>query len=195
MQRHFLGLIPFQQALHAQQEAWANCYKNQSDMILGFETPRTITLGVRGTAEDLLVPTEHLKQQGFEVHHLDRAGQATLHNPGQLVIFPVVNIRDKGVREWVCHLLKTTVVCLKHFGLETKWDEAHPGVYSELGKVASLGVRIRRGISTHGIAINVSNRIEDFQVIRACGRSAAPIDKLGEQFTVRDVFEVWNELY
>lgn len=195
MRNHYLGLIPFQQALRVQQEAWTSCYHSRSGIILGFETEKTITLGIRSKPEDVLASDVSLKNDGYEVIQLDRGGQATLHNPGQLVIFPIVNIRDLGVRSFICHLLKTTVKCLSHFGLETKWDESNPGVFSQLGKVASLGVRIRHGVSSHGVAINISNRLEDFQAIRACGRDSAFLDKLGDRASLPEVFQVWNELY
>ncbi len=196
MRAHFLGRISFSEALRAEREAYCAVVAGASGVVLGFECEKVITLGVRARTDvDLARDELELRNEGFEVVRVDRGGQATLHNPGQLVIFPVVNIREGGARVWVCALAKATVNCLRHFGAEVEWDEKRPGIYSSQGKMAAIGVRIRQGVSTHGVAINVSNSLKDFAAIRACGVVDAAVDKLGTGSELNEVFRVWLEQF
>lgn len=189
----YFGKIPFSDALRIEEEVWQTVLDGGHGKIVGFETScPTITLGVRANIhEDIRWSDLELSRKGFEVFHLERGGQATLHNPGQLVIFPIMDIRDRGVRQWVDQLLAVTAQSLLAFGKKTKCDPLHPGLYSERGKVAAIGIRIRNGISTHGISINVHNDLQDFQSIRPCGRAEAAVDQLGQNVDLDLVFHTW----
>lgn len=196
MEVRFLGQVPFSEALAQQQAAWQRVHEGGPALLLGFESEPVITLGVRGqVSDDLISTTADLSQAGFTFAQLDRGGQATLHNPGQLVIFPIFDVRAHGARAWVCALAKATRETLAHWSVDSQWDEARPGVYTLKGKIAAMGVRIRHGISTHGVAINVSNRLEDFAHIRACGISAAPVDRIGTHTDPAAVFKIWVEKF
>jgi len=160
-------------------------------VVLGFEALRVVTLGVRAAGADLVVSRSALESRGFAVVDVDRGGQATLHNPGQLVIFPVWEMRAIGARAWVEGLAEITRQCLLEFGVEAHWKDAYPGLHTSRGKIMACGVRLKRGVSTHGIALNVSNDLNEFSLIRACGVQNAPIDKLGDGRNLREVFDVW----
>ncbi len=127
--------------------------------------------------------------------NVDRGGQATIHNPGQLVIFPVINIKDLGTRAWVNFLLKVTRLTLAEFDFHSVCVDGAPGLYSAKGKVASIGVRIRQGISTHGVAVNIYNELSDFGLIRACGVDGAQVDQLGGDHKVEGVFGKWMQIF
>lgn len=196
MKHEFLGLIPIEEALQKQSEIHSYVSLNPSaKTILAFECESVITLGVRGAQDDLKIPSSILAEKGFKILSVDRGGQATIHNPGQLVIFPIVALKDLGTRAWVNFLLKVTRLTLHELGLETQCREGAPGLFSAKGKVASIGVRVRKGISTHGIAINVHNELCDFGLIRACGVEEARVDQLGGSYRLEEVFAVWMRIF
>jgi lipoate-protein ligase B len=190
----FMGTVPFREALCRQDEILKSIHNRQSEgRILGFECPSTVTLGIRASAADLGFGEAALLKNGIEIQKVDRGGQATLHNPGQLVLFPVLPIQALGARNWVCELAKATVQTLHAFGIDAQWREESPGVYTANGKIASIGIRIRRGVSTHGVSINVRNDLAPFQWIRTCGIEGRALDKMGDNVSLEDVFRTWCE--
>lgn len=158
-------------------------------VVLGLEHPYVITLG-RRSRRDPEVP------QG-PIQWVERGGEATIHSPGQLVIYPVVAIGRWGARCWVEHLLKVTENTLQHLGLSTRRDPL-AGLWTEAGKIAFLGLQIRRGVSSHGLSINVSNDLGLFSGIKACGHRGVPLDSLerrGVTISCRDLFAQWMGEY
>lgn len=191
MKSQYLGLIPLAKALNLQSTVAQAVLAGDEGTVLGFESEPTITLGVRGGPQDLLWPSEVYQQRAFEILRLDRGGQATLHNPGQLVIFPVCKMRRFGARAWVSLLLRTTKGLAAELGQTLLCHEGFPGLYSEEGKVVSIGVRLKSGISTHGLAINVHNDLSAFAGIRACGRAEAALDHLRCEQSLEEIFAAW----
>lgn len=186
MKSRYLGRVAFDHAVEAQEQIKREILEaGGQGVLLGFETEPVITLGVRGE------PERDIVFGGFEIRRVDRGGQATLHNPGQLVIFPVVPIRGVGVRNWIEGLAAVTITTLREWGVEAAWDESRPGLYTARGKIMSLGVRLTHGVSTHGLAINVCNNLGDFGAIRVCGASCAAMDRMGEEIKPERVFPVW----
>lgn len=162
-----------------------------SEHILGFESEAVVTFGARGSAPDLLLTSEELAARGFSFLKVPRGGQATLHNPGQLIIFPVVRFAPLSPRCWVNFLANVTRSFLLDLGLETTWDSDRPGLYSTRGKVMAMGLRLTQGISTHGLSINVHNDLEPFSWIRACGQADAAVDRLKTDLPLEALFERW----
>lgn len=196
MNAKFLGRVALADALLQQSEIHKNTVADSREgMLLGFEAEPVITLGLRAGSEDVLSTSSDLERLGFTIHRVDRGGQATLHHPGQLVIFPVWTVRGIGVQNWVKSLAEITAQTLREWNIESHWDSENPGLYTREGKIMACGVRIRQGVSTHGIALNVSNRLEDFALIRACGRKNAKIDRMGEGINLASVFAVWSEKF
>jgi lipoate-protein ligase B len=193
VQLRYLGLLNFKDALAEQERAVAEVQASGQDIILGFETKPTVTLGARGSRDDLLVGEDIWAQMGYEVVQVDRGGQATIHNPGQLLIFPIVKV--DSVRDFTCRLIKVTRSFLEAQGLQTKWNEQAPGLYSEIGKVVSMGLRIRQKISTHGLAINVHNDLSAFSGIRVCGAEGAHMDNLDTTLGLEQLFLSWGVFY
>lgn len=181
----YLGLIPYREALAAQ-------VGSKVDMVFGFECPATITLGVRSSPEDLILGHADLARRQVAIEPVDRGGQATLHMPGQLVIFPSLNVRALGVRAWVSLLLEVTRRFLLREGLDTRTIPGDTGLFSDQGKVVSLGLRIRGGKSTHGLAINIHNDLSAFNWIRACGQTQARVDRLKTSKSLAELFISWN---
>jgi lipoyl(octanoyl) transferase len=187
----YFGKIPFNEALAREEASFQRVVGGGPCEIFAFETGPVITLGVRGSDADIHWSASELDHRGFQVYRLDRGGQATLHNPGQLVIFPIVPLQGQGTRAWVEFLLAVTQEALRELGKEVRCQAGQPGLFSSLGKVAAIGIRVRQGISTHGIAINVTNDLSDFSGIRPCGITDAPVDRLGTAFVLEDVFAAW----
>lgn len=187
----FLGQIPFARALARQAQAFAHAKATGEGLILGFESEPVVTLGCRGAESDILVPD--LSRRGFARVELDRGGQVTLHNPGQLVIFPVLPMRALGARAWICKLVETTKRMAALYGQALRWDARAPGLYAADGKVVAFGVRVRQGISTHGLAINVHNDLEPFTWIRACGHESSPVTRLSTDAPLNIIFDSWIE--
>jgi lipoyl(octanoyl) transferase len=164
--------------------------------IYGFEHPSTITLGIRGKIQDDM-PFGEFKTQlvGFKIHKVDRGGHATLHNPGQLVIYPKIHLPDFGltVREFVDLIQNSTVQLLKSYGIKAR-TKCEPGIYINEDKIAFLGLRIKKGTAHHGLSININNDLSQFQWIRSCGVNHAPMTSLNAQglnFELKDVFSEW----
>lgn len=191
MEAKFLGLISFEKAVQMQESALAQVQAGQGDIVLGFELEPTITLGARGGEQDLLWLESQWRERGYKIVQADRGGQATLHNPGQLVIFPTVDVRSMGVRKFVCLLSDVTREFLRAHGCVAKWDSNDPGLYTPKGKIMSVGLRVRAGITTHGIAINVHNDVAAFQGIRVCGRAGAAVDRLRTDIPLSELFLSW----
>ena len=191
MRAHWFGICDYDQAL-GQQELLATQLRQTASagFIMGLEHASVITLGKRGNSaidvgEDCPIP----------VVETDRGGQATLHSEGQLVVYPIVSLRDLGinVREYVAGLESITVKTLGHFGISA-FAGACPGIFTTKGKIGFIGVRVDRGITRHGLSLNVSNDLGEFQWIRSCGVSAASVDRVCDTdptLSTQQIFGRW----
>lgn len=135
------------------------------DQLWLVEHPPVFTQGQAGKAEHLLFPGD------IPVVQTDRGGQVTYHGPGQLVAYPLLDLRrlNIGVRELVTRIEQTIVATLAHYAIESAAKADAPGVYVNGDKIASLGLRVRRGCSFHGLALNVDMDLSPFGRINPCG--------------------------
>ena len=195
------GRVSYKEGLLIQEEASLRVQASGQPEIHGFEFDPVITLGRRASVEqDLCFDKAILEQKGFSVFHVDRGGEATLHNPGQLVIYPIVHLRalDLGVREFVESLQISTVELLKAQGVNAGLIQGCPGIYTSKGKIGFVGVRIQNSVSTHGLALNVSNNLEDFHNIRSCGILRPQLDRLQDwpvNASNKELHLRWSELF
>ena len=136
-----------------------------SDEIWFTEHPPVFTLGVNAAREHILAPGD------IPVVQIDRGGQVTYHGPGQLMVYPLIDLRRRGlgVRDLVTALEESVVDLLAAADIEARAKKDAPGVYVGDVKVASVGLRIRRGCSFHGMALNVDVDLEPFSRINPCG--------------------------
>lgn len=135
------------------------------DEIWFCEHPPVFTLGLNAAEEHLLMPGD------IEVVQIDRGGQVTYHGPGMLMVYPLIDIRraNIGVRTLVTALEQSVVDLVAEFGIDAAAKPEAPGVYTDGAKLASVGLRIRRGASFHGMALNVDMDLEPFSRINPCG--------------------------
>jgi lipoyl(octanoyl) transferase len=135
------------------------------DQLWLVEHPPVFTQGQAGKAEHLLFPSD------IPVIQTNRGGQVTYHGPGQLVAYPLLDLRRRkmGVRELVTHIEQIIIATLDHFGIKSAAKTDAPGVYVGGKKIASLGLRVRKGCSFHGLALNVDMDLSPFLQINPCG--------------------------
>lgn len=196
----YSGLIPYQKGLNLQQHSWNHVKETSRPIVLGCEHYPVITLGKSADpGTEILFSKKELNDKGFELFTTDRGGQATLHSPGQLVIYPLIPIRDYeiGVRAFIKMLQDTTVKTLDFYGISAK-AHTDAGVHTGAGKIAFIGIRVDRGITRHGISINIDNSLELFNYIKACGVSSAKMDSFqarGAYFEPSRVFETWSNIF
>jgi lipoyl(octanoyl) transferase len=190
----FWGLRPYLEIDQLQKRVLKLLQESgRHSFILGGEFKPTITCGIRSRPEHILNP------QDFEVHQIKRGGETTLHSPGQLVIYPIFNLRELkwGVRDFVCHLLKTSARVYQEFGLPTRVSEEPVGLFTEKGKIGFCGLQIQGGISQHGLALNIRNDLSLFNSIVSCGLHQISYDKLENKapdITVEQFFSRWVQL-
>lgn len=142
------------------------------DVLLILEHPPTVTLGVRGKPSDLLVSEACLKAGGISLHSSDRGGEATYHGPGQLVCYPIVDLRSMGisVREYVSKLEETVIAALRECRVHGFRQKGKVGVWTAPNdKIASIGIRISRRIAFHGFSVNVDLQKDPSEFIISCG--------------------------
>jgi lipoate-protein ligase B len=174
-----VGTMPYRDAWALQEKIHAQVLVDGEEHLLLVEHPPVITFGRRGEIEgpkNLLASQDYLAKLGVELVQSDRGGDVTFHGPGQIVAYPIIRLNDHAlsVGGYVHKLEEIVIATLKQLGVESFKDEAGIGVWvrqpsGELGKICAIGVRIRRGISLHGIALNIETDLKYFDLIVPCG--------------------------
>lgn len=167
-----LGTVPYRPCWALQQALLEVRAKGQvGDLLLLVEHPPVITLGRRGTLQDVLVPLDALQEQRVEVIPVDRGGQATFHGPGQVVGYPIVDLRRRGLGPvaFVRTLEDALIEALAGLGVQGERLPGLTGVWVGQEKIAAIGLRVSRGITMHGFALNVSTDLAWFSTIIPCG--------------------------
>jgi lipoate-protein ligase B len=153
------------------------------DIILILEHPPVFTLGRRGGLDNLKIPKAFIERQGIEIVHVERGGDITYHGPGQLVVYPIVDLRSRGwkVVEFVGALEEIMVRIAADFGVTAEPDSTNRGVWVGQKKLGSVGIAVRHEVSFHGFALNVNVSIEPFTWIHPCGL------EMVQMTTVKDI--------
>jgi len=160
-----LGQVEYEPAWHAMQQFTDTRTDQTADELWLVEHPPIFTLGQAGKTEHVLAPGR------IPVLKVDRGGQVTYHGPGQIVAYPLVDIRRKhlSVRDLVCCIEEAVIRVLDLHGIHADRRAGAPGVYVQGAKIASLGLRVRRGCAFHGLAFNIDMDLEPFRRINPCG--------------------------
>ncbi|MBK9293935.1 MAG: lipoyl(octanoyl) transferase LipB [Oligoflexia bacterium] len=203
---HWQGVEAYDLVLKKQNELHKLVSQGEEPMVIGCEHPTVITFGKRSNNfDDLLMPLSSLRAQNIEIFTVDRGGHATLHNLGQLVLYPIIPIKKLGigVRQFVEMLEMTTAILLAEYGLEVgKTNE--PGLWVENKKIAAFGIRIEKGVTMHGLALNVFNDLEPFKNIRQCGLTSistnmelemAKFMEVGFELNLEDLARRWVQIF
>ncbi len=157
-----LGTVDFDEAWELQRSL-ADAVTPESGILMLLEHPPVFTLGRNADPSNVLDPGT------IPVRRIDRGGDVTYHGPGQLVGYPLVDVRRMGVRSFVRSLEESLIDVLGRFGVPARRKAGCVGVWAPRGKIAAIGVRVRRGVSMHGFALNVSGDLGPFSRINPCG--------------------------
>lgn len=179
-----LGRIEYAAASRLQVEVRDALRRNAGpERLLLLEHPAVFTLGRNADAADLIWRDAELAARGVAVHECDRGGQVTYHGPGQLVGYPILDLRPdrRDVRRYVRDLQRSLVLTLADFGVEAEGGEGERiGVWVGGAKIASIGIHLSRWITTHGFALNVHPELAHFDGIVACGLPGVPMTSIAK---------------
>jgi lipoyl(octanoyl) transferase len=200
------GIVPYEEAREAQRRLQGERQRGEvPDVLLLLEHPPVYTRGRRATAEELPMGVDWYERQGIEVLDTDRGGRVTYHGPGQLVAYPILSLAPYGddVHEYVRRLERVMIGALGEHGVEAGpidgltgvWtqppgrraedvhmaDVSGPSTPEEARKIGSIGVHVSRGVTTHGLAVNVNNDLQPFEWIVPCGIEGVAMTSLARE--------------
>ncbi len=197
------GIVPYEQARQAQLRLQERRQRDEvPDLLLLLEHTPVYTRGRRSTPEELPMGREWYERQGIEVRDTDRGGRVTYHGPGQLVAYPIVSLRPYGddVHAYVRRLERTMIGTLAEHGVEAEVVDGLTGVwvpgrqpertssriaganaFGQRRKIGSIGVHVSRGVTTHGLAVNVDNDLQPFEWIVPCGIEGVAMTSLARE--------------
>jgi lipoyl(octanoyl) transferase len=187
-----LGHMSYHEAFGIQSKIAAERKQGQGiDHLLFVEHPHVITVGRNGHPENLLAPEETLRRAGIELYESDRGGDVTYHGPGQIVAYPIMDLRawKRDVGAFVRAIEQVLIDTVADFGIEARRIAGMTGVWTEQGKIAAIGVHLSRWVSTHGWALNVSTDLRYFEYIVPCGltRPVTSMRALGVHADIEEV--------
>ncbi|MCC5876328.1 MAG: lipoyl(octanoyl) transferase LipB [Candidatus Sumerlaeia bacterium] len=177
-----LGRMDYADAHHLQLELQEKQIRGElGPVVLFVEHPPTITVGRRGSRDDVVAPEVVLKARGVTVAETDRGGQVTYHGPGQIVCYPLLQLEKIGLHVYMRHLEDTVMGTLDHWGIKGYRVDGRTGVWVGKEKICAMGVRVRRWWTLHGLALNVTTDLNHFGLIIPCGirdRGVCSMEKL-----------------
>ncbi|MBK8305019.1 MAG: lipoyl(octanoyl) transferase LipB [Chloracidobacterium sp.] len=191
---HRLGRVGYANSLELQKELEAEVIaRRETDHLLLLEHPHTFTMGRRSKNDGVLATAELLKNLGVEVFEINRGGKVTYHGIGQIVGYPVISLSPdrEDVHKYVRDLEEVLIRTLADLGIDAFRVEGLTGVHTTEGKVAAIGVHIKRWVTTHGFALNVNTDLSYYNWIIACeGEPVTSIERLlGREVDMADVEE------
>lgn len=167
------GRVPYNEAYELQQDLQAKRIEGDiPDTLLLLEHPPVITVGKRGKEGDVLLSPDMLAAQGVELYETNRGGEVTYHGPGQIVGYLLFDVADHGkdLHRFVTDLEQVFIDLLRgEYGIEARRDPDHTGVWVENEKITAIGIAVRKWVSMHGFAFNVSTNLDHFSLIVPCG--------------------------
>ena len=176
----WLGDVDYQQAYDLQLSLVEKVLSGQEpNTLLMLEHPNVYTKGRLSKDSDVLLTEEELAAKGIPVYETDRGGQVTYHGPGQLVVYPIVNLKDwGGPVKYVRALEQVVIATLTEMGITASCESGNTGVWTSQGKLSAIGVKISRGIAFHGFALNVNTDLAYYQNIIPCGIADRPVTSM-----------------
>ncbi len=187
-----LGQIAYDEGLRLQKELELEVIERRAtDYLLLLEHPHTFTIGRRAKENGVLATAEMLKTLGVSVFETNRGGKVTYHGLGQIVGYPIISLSPdrEDVHKYVRDVEEVLIRTLDDFGIEGFRIEGLTGVHTRMGKIAAIGIHIKRWVTTHGFALNVNTDLSFFDWIIACeGEPVTSMDRLlGRELTLAEV--------
>lgn len=191
-----LGVIAHHEAEAVQLEALSRVQQGGEEVLYLLEHPKVITLGRQGGAENLLVDRARLEREGVALAQTLRGGNITCHFPGQLVAYPICRVekRPGGIRSFFADMEEVVIRTAAAFGVSARRREGFPGVWTDAGKLCSMGIGVKRFVTWHGLALNVGRDLSLFDSITLCGIGGARATSLsleaGRDIPMKEVKDV-----
>jgi lipoate-protein ligase B len=181
----FLGRIPYSKSLDIQRSLQNNIISGEDSLcgqILFLEHKPVITVGKFGSKQNLLASRQFLKQRGIELYKTERGGDFTYHGPGQLVCYPVLNLKKLGfgVKKYIYLLEEVIIQTLKDCGIDAQRKDKFPGVWVGDSKIAFLGIYVKKHVTMHGFSLNIEKQADNFSHFIPCGISDLKITSVSE---------------
>lgn len=167
-----LGRAGYVSTCHLQEDLHSlRCRGEVCDTVLSVEHEPVFTIGRSGSEKDIIVPQEVLQEAGITVHRADRGGEITYHGPGQLIIYPIVDLRNHGrdIKRYINNLEQAIINLLNGFAVKAYQRRGFPGVWVDSRKIAAVGVYIKHWVTRHGLALNINIDKAHFAMINPCG--------------------------
>jgi len=165
-----LGHMPYKSCEELQRQTLERVVNGEAaNTLFLVEHPPVITLGANFHASNLLASVQALEARGIEVYRNERGGDVTFHGPGQLVAYPIFRLDEHDLHKWLRQLEETVLIVLSQLGLEGRRFPPHTGVWIGDEKVCAMGVKVRRWVSMHGLALNCNVDLGYFSHIVPCG--------------------------
>ncbi|NBV57200.1 MAG: lipoyl(octanoyl) transferase LipB [Bacteroidetes bacterium] len=171
-----IGLTDYVDALQLQKETHQAVIDGDSDAMISCEHPHVFTFGKSADKNNLLIDSNFLKSINATTHQIDRGGDITYHGPGQLVCYPIINLRKRGfgVKKYVEILEESIIITLREFNIHAYQIQNLTGIWVGVKpltprKIGAIGIRIKQGVSMHGFALNISTNLDYFKYINPCG--------------------------
>jgi len=186
----YIGLTNYANALNIQEQTHQDVLNGASDSIIICEHPHVFTFGKSANKNNLLVDENLLKKINATIHQIDRGGDITYHGPGQLVCYPIINLRKWGigVKKYVEILEESIISTLKHFNIDAYQIKHLTGIW--VGdkpqiprKIGAIGIRIKQGVSMHGFALNINTNLDYFNYINPCGITDKQVTSIRQEDT------------
>lgn len=178
------GLVQYQEGLEIQLQAHKKVVGDiLSPQVIILQHPKTITMGKHSSHSHLKVDIPVLSGMGCDFFTSDRGGQVTGHEPGQLVVYPILPLTKLGlsVRQYVCKLEQAVIDLCALYGIQAHRDREHPGVWVGECKICALGIRVSKRVSMHGLALNVDNDFKVFNWMTPCGIQGRGVTSLANE--------------
>ncbi len=180
-----LGKVDYRDAHQFQVDCvqWRLLEKDRPDIFLITEHPPVFTLGKRGGRGSLTVGEEFIKNRGVDIVQTERGGDITYHGPGQIVIYPIMHLREArlSVKAYVDMLEEVMISSAADSGVTAGRDERNRGIWVGDNKIGSIGIRVRHGVAFHGLAFNVILDFEHFSWIQPCGLSGVGVTSVANE--------------
>ena len=167
------------------------------DFVFFLEHKSVFTLGKRGGKENLTVSEEFLKEKGVDIVHVERGGNITYHGEGQIIVYPVIDIKKFGfsVRDYVSNLEEIMIRTSSDFGVKVKGDDDNRGAWVGNKKIGSVGIAVKRNIVFHGLSLNVNPDLTPFTWINPCGLEGVSITSIAKELGIEiDLSDAYNKI-
>lgn len=178
-----LGMVSYERAYYLQRKIHEFRREGRvDDVLLLLEHAPVVTVGRGGKRDNILVSDEFLQRKGIRIFEIDRGGDVTLHCPGQLVGYPIFDLRvhGKNIHKYLRNLEEVIIRSLKIYGIEGHRIENHTGVWVGEKKIASIGIGVKGWVAFHGFSININPDLSYFSLIRPCGLESGKVTSMSE---------------